>query len=252
MGEALLAALAAAPDFELTAAFCADDDPQIGAAVTAGSPVLLQRASAATLANTDVVIDFTVAAATLALAELCAGLHRPMVIGTTGFLPEEHQRIEQAAAHLALVLAPNMSVGVNLSLALLALAARTLPADYDVEILEMHHRNKVDAPSGTALMMGQVVARARNSTLEAERLAAYQGTTGVRRRGGIGFASMRGGDVVGDHMAVFAGDGERIEITHRSGSRRAYADGALKAARFVVQQAPGLYSMRDVLGLDPL
>jgi 4-hydroxy-tetrahydrodipicolinate reductase len=252
MGDALLEALSAAPDLELAAAFCAADDPRVGQNATPALGVLLQAPSQRALEGVDVVIDFTVAKATLAFIGTCAEVGVPMVIGTTGFDDAERLQISDAANSIGVVLAPNMSVGVNLSMALLALAARTLPLDYDVDIVEMHHRNKIDAPSGTALMMGEVVAKARGSTLSAERVAAYQGVSGPRRRGSIGFAALRGGDVVGDHTAVFAGDGERIEITHRSSSRRAYADGALKAARFVLKQPPGLYSMRDVLGLEAL
>ena len=252
MGEALRMALSAAPGLALAAAFCG---PTIRCLVKmrrlappSGSRLLVPAA----LVGIDVLIDFSIAEATIALLGECTQQRVPMVIGTTGFSDAERQEIRLAALQIAVVLAPNMSVGVNLSLALLALAARTLPSEYDVDIVEMHHRNKIDAPSGTALMMGEVVARARGSNLEAERVAAYQGSSGPRRRGSIGFAALRGGDVVGDHTAVFAGDGERIEITHRSTSRRAYADGALQAARYAIKQPPGLYSMRDVLGLPAL
>ena len=252
MGQAVMAAIGRSPDFELVAALCAPDDNSLGAPCSAGHSVLLSHDIDGALARCAVLIDFTTPKASHSLLQACNRANKPMVIGTTGFSPEEHHQILLASARLAIVLAPNMSVGVNLSLALLALAARTLPADYDVEIVEMHHRHKIDAPSGTALKMGEVIAHARGSTLEALRMPPHHGHTGARPRGTIGFASLRGGDVIGEHTAVFAGEGERIEVTHRSSSRTAYADGSLLAARFVLAASAGLYDMGDVIGLKQL
>jgi 4-hydroxy-tetrahydrodipicolinate reductase len=252
MGQAVIAAIERAPDLELVAALCASDDPQRGTPCSPGQRVLLGDDVDAALARCAVLIDFTTPEASHGLLLAASRANKPMVIGTTGFSGSQRQQILDAARDLAIVLAPNMSVGVNLSLALLALAARTLPADYDVEIVEMHHRNKVDAPSGTALKMGEVIAHARGSSLEALRMPPNHGHTGIRPRGSIGFAALRGGDVIGEHTAVFLGEGERIEVTHRSSSRSAYADGSLLAARFVVAAKAGLYDMRDVLGLNQL
>jgi 4-hydroxy-tetrahydrodipicolinate reductase len=252
MGQAVIAAIERSPELELTAALCASDDPKLGSPCSAGHGVVLSDDVHAALANAAVLIDFTTPKASQRLLASCCSAHIPMVIGTTGFDAQQRQQIAEAAQQLAIVLAPNMSVGVNLSLALLALAARTLPHDYDVEIVEMHHRNKIDAPSGTALKMGEVIAHARGSTLEALRMAPNDGHTGVRPLGTIGFAALRGGDVIGEHTAVFLGEGERIEVTHRSSSRTAYAEGSLMAARFVAAAKAGLYDMRDVLGLNQL
>jgi 4-hydroxy-tetrahydrodipicolinate reductase len=252
MGQAVIAAIERAPDLTLVAALCASDDPKWGTPCSPGHRVLLSDDVDASLAQCQVLIDFTTPDASHAMLLACSRAGKPMVIGTTGFSAAQRQQILEAARELAIVLAPNLSVGVNLSLALLALAARTLPADYDVEIVEMHHRNKVDAPSGTALKMGEVIAHARGSTLEALRMPPNHGHTGTRPRGTIGFAALRGGDVIGEHTAVFLGEGERIEVTHRSSSRTAYADGSLIAARFVMKAKAGLYDMRDVLGLNQL
>jgi 4-hydroxy-tetrahydrodipicolinate reductase len=172
-----------------------------------------------------------------------------MVIGTTGLTPEHKAAIAAAAAGLPIVLAPNMSVGVNVMLKLLEQAARALAQGYDIEVIEAHHRHKVDAPSGTALAMGETVARALGRELKDCAVYAREGVTGERDPSSIGFATIRGGDIVGDHTVLFAGTGERIEITHRSSSRANYAAGSLRAARFLAGRAPGLYGMDDVLGL---
>ncbi len=171
-----------------------------------------------------------------------------MVIGTTGFDAAGKRAIEAAAQRIAIVFAPNMSVGVNATFKLIELAARMLGDGYDIEIIEAHHRHKVDAPSGTALKMGEVVATALGRPLAELAVYAREGHTGERRPGSIGFATIRGGDIVGDHTVMFAGAGERIEITHRSGSRQSYANGGLRAARFLGARAAGLYDMFDVLG----
>ncbi len=197
----------------------------------------------------DVVIDFTEPAATLAHVEACLAAGRRMVIGTTGLDEPARARIAAAAEEVAIVLAPNMSVGVNLCLGLLELAARTLGDDADIEIIEAHHRHKVDAPSGTALRMGEVIAEALGRRLDACAVYAREGNVGARPPGAIGFATVRAGDIVGEHTALFAAAGERIEITHRATSRVNFAAGAVRAACWLMRQRSGLFDMRDVLGL---
>jgi 4-hydroxy-tetrahydrodipicolinate reductase len=182
----------------------------------------------------------------------CRAAKRSIVIGTTGFSPRELQEIRDAARDIAIVMAPNMSIGVNVALKLVAMASKALGPDYDVDVFEMHHKLKVDAPSGTALKLGEVAAAARGTTLERDGVFTRHGHTGERKAGTIGFSVARGGDIVGDHTVYFAGPGERIEITHRSSSRATYAQGALRAAKFVHGKPPGLYDMDDVLGLKGL
>jgi len=198
----------------------------------------------------EAVIDFTRPEATIAHAELAAQARAVHVIGTTGLSPDQEAALRRAAHHTALVWAPNMSLGVNLLLALAEQVAAALDESFDIEILEMHHRAKVDAPSGTALALGQAAARGRAVALDAVAVRARDGHTGPRPEGAIGFATLRGGDVVGDHMVIFAGEGERLELSHKAGSRRIFARGAVRAARWARCRAPGLYSMRDVLGLN--
>jgi 4-hydroxy-tetrahydrodipicolinate reductase len=229
------------------------DGVALGAAldVKAGSrgEVAIGTDVAAALRNCDVLIDFTRPEGTLIHLTECRNARRGMVIGTTGFNPAQLELIRAAARDIPVVLAPNMSVGVNVMLKLVELAARALGPDYDIDVFEMHHKLKVDAPSGTALKLGEVAAAARGKTLETSGVFARQGHTGERKAGSIGFAVARGGDVVGDHTVYFAGTGERIEITHRSSSRATYAQGAMRAAKFVASRPPGLYGMEDVLGL---
>jgi 4-hydroxy-tetrahydrodipicolinate reductase len=172
-----------------------------------------------------------------------------LVIGTTGFSAEQKARIAAAAARVSMVMAPNMSVGVTVALRLLDLAARTLGEGFDVEIVEAHHRHKVDAPSGTALRMGEVVASALGRDLAVDAVYGREGVTGERKPSTIGFATVRAGDIVGDHTVIFAGIGERVEISHKASSRATFAVGALRAARFLAGKASGLYDMQDVLGL---
>ena len=231
MGRALVEAVATAPEVTLATAFDMGDDVR------------------AALAAADVLIDFTRPEGTLDHLAICRDLKRALVIGTTGFDAAQMDAIRAAGRDIAIVMAPNMSVGVNVALRLVELAARSLGPDYDVEVFEIHHRMKGDAPSGTALKLGEVAAKARGATLETNGVFARHGITGERKAGSIGFSAARGGDVVGDHTVYFAGPGERIEITHRSSSRATYAQGALRAARFVVGKPPGLYDMGDVLGL---
>ncbi len=204
-------------------------------------------------ANTDVVLDFTAPAATLFYAELSAQARIVHVIGTTGLAKEHDEKFKAAARHCRIVRSGNMSLGVNVLAALVRRAAATLGPDYDIEVVEMHHKHKVDAPSGTALRLGEAAAAAMDTTLAQAAVYAREGTTGPRTAGTIGFATLRGGDVVGEHTVIYAGEGERIEITHRAMSRQNFAGGALRAARFVAARRAarqsGLYDMNDVLGL---
>jgi len=231
MGKTLVEAIQRTPDAELAAAFDLGDDVE------------------AALTGADCLIDFTRPAGTLAHLEICRRRGLRMVIGTTGFSAEEKQQIATAAREIAIVCAPNMSVGVNAVFKLLDVAARILDSDYDVEVIEAHHRHKVDAPSGTALRMGEVVAAALGRKLTDCAVFGREGHTGERPATQIGFSTIRGGDIVGDHTVLFAGTGERIEITHKSASRMSYALGALRAARFLRGHATGLFDMQDVLGL---
>lgn len=197
----------------------------------------------------DVCIDFTRPEATLAALRICAGAGTAMVVGTTGFTAEQRGEAAKAATEVAVVLAPNMSVGVNLCFKLLDVAARVLGDDVDIEIIEAHHRHKIDAPSGTAVKMGEVIADALGRDLAKCAVYGREGRTGERDRQTIGFETVRAGDIVGEHTVMFAGTGERIEITHRASSRMNFARGALRAAHWVLDREPGLYDMQDVLGL---
>lgn len=197
----------------------------------------------------DLLIDFTKPAVTIAHLALCRSAGKAMVIGTTGLSTEQKAEIAAGAARIPIVFAPNMSVGVNLCLKLLELAARTLGDSVDIEILEAHHRHKVDAPSGTALAMGQTIAGVLGRDLAQCAVYGREGVTGERDRNTIGFATIRAGDIVGDHTVLFADDGERIEITHRASSRMTFAKGAVRAAAWLAGRSPGLFDMRDVLGL---
>lgn len=197
----------------------------------------------------DVLIDFTAPAVTLTHLDLCRRHGKSMVIGTTGFSDEQKQQIQDAAKDISIVFAPNMSVGVNLCLKLLDIAARVLGDDVDIEIIEAHHRHKVDAPSGTALRMGEVVADALGRDLKTCAVYGREGITGPRERNTIGFETIRAGDIVGEHTVMFAAEGERVEITHKASSRMTFASGAVRAAGWLSEQPAGLYDMHDVLGL---
>ncbi|VAW72996.1 4-hydroxy-tetrahydrodipicolinate reductase [hydrothermal vent metagenome] len=196
----------------------------------------------------DVLIDFTVPAVTLVNLELCRRHGKSIVIGTTGFSDEQKQQISDAAKDISIVFAPNMSVGVNLCFKLLDVAARALGDSVDIEIIEAHHRHKVDAPSGTALRMGEVVADALGRNLKDCAVYGREGNTGARERNTIGFETIRAGDIVGEHTVMFAAEGERVEITHKASSRMTFASGAIRAAGWAVEQPNGLYDMPDVLG----
>jgi len=198
----------------------------------------------------DVLIDFSRPDASLANLAVCRAAGKRMVIGTTGFSEDQKGEIRAAASSIAVVLAPNMSVGVNLCLKLLDLAARVLGDSVDIEIIEAHHRHKLDAPSGTALRMGEVVAHALGRDLTTCAVYGREGQTGPRERQTIGFETIRAGDIVGDHTVMFAGDGERVEITHKASSRATFAAGAARAAAWIADQSKGLFDMQDVLGLN--
>ncbi|MGZ5819637.1 MAG: 4-hydroxy-tetrahydrodipicolinate reductase, partial [Burkholderiaceae bacterium] len=227
--------------------------PGIGtdAAAFMGTPagVLITSDFATGLKNADFLIDFTRPEGTLQHLEYCAAHGIKVIIGTTGFDDAGKAAIAAAAKKTAVMFAPNMSVGVNVMMKLLEMAAKSFSEGYDIEIIEAHHRHKVDAPSGTALQMGQVIAKAVGRNLDDVAVYAREGVTGPRDPSSIGFATIRGGDIVGDHTVLFAGSGERIEITHKSSSRVHYAEGSLRAARFLADKATGLYDMQDVLGL---
>jgi 4-hydroxy-tetrahydrodipicolinate reductase len=212
-----------------------------------GLAVTVDRA--ALFAASDVVIDFTTPAASLAHAELAAALGKALVIGTTGLDKEQAAALEEAAERTPIVWAPNMSLGVNLLLGLVEQVAARLGDDFDIEIVEMHHRHKVDAPSGTALALGRAAAAGRAIDLDRHGQRSRDGVTGPRRDGDIGFATLRGGDVVGDHTVIFAGLGERLELSHRASSRQIFARGAVRAACWVAGKPPKLYDIKDVLGL---
>ena len=253
MGRALLEAIAADAECTLAAAIDRPGSPLVGqdAGMVYGavSGVMVVGALESVFGSAQALIDFTRPEASLVYLDACVAHKTPMVIGTTGFDAAGTRRIETAAQHIPIVFAPNMSVGVNLLMKLAELAARVLNDGYDIEIIEAHHRHKVDAPSGTALGLGRAVAKTLQRDLATCAVYGREGVTGERAPGTIGFATVRGGDIVGDHTLLFAGTGERIELTHKASSRATFAQGALRAAKWVQGQAPGLYDMRDVLNL---
>ena len=215
--------------------------------------ILITSDFAKAIEGADCVIDFTRPEATLAYLSECVSQKVNFVVGTTGFDAQAKEQIEQAAQKIGIVFAPNMGVGVNATFKILELAAKILNQGYDIEIIEAHHRNKVDAPSGTALRMGEIVAKELGRDLNQCAIYGREGVTGVRDEQTIGFSTIRGGDIIGDHTVLFAGIGERIEITHKSSSRLSYATGAMRAALFLQDKnQPGLYDMQDVLGLNTL
>lgn len=253
MGQMLIEAVRAADDCELGGALDLTTSPAIGVDATAflgqASGVPITADLGLGLKNAHALIDFTRPEGTLAHLRACRELGVNVVIGTTGFDDAQKAEIAAAARDIAIVMAPNMSVGVNVTLKLLEMAAKALSTGYDIEIIEAHHRHKVDAPSGTALKMGEVIADALGRNLKDCAVYAREGVTGERDPSSIGFATIRGGDIVGDHTVLFAGTGERIEITHKSSSRATYAQGSLRAARFLTHKKTGLFDMFDVLNL---
>jgi len=253
MGRTLIRAVVEAADMKLVAALESPGHPDLGkdAGVAAGlgdAGVAISDDSPAALAGSDALLDFTTPQAGVALADLSAQARIVHVIGTTGFTEAELARLKAAARHAVIVKSGNMSLGVNLLAALVKEAAKVLP-NYDIEIVEMHHRQKVDAPSGTALMLAEAAAEARGIALGAHAVRARDGHTGPREDGAIGFASIRGGTAVGDHTVILAGPQERIELSHRAEDRMIFARGAVAAARWGQGKKPGLYAMSDVLGL---
>jgi len=253
MGQVLIDQFLSTPNCRLTVALDREGSPSIGsdAAASLGkvSGVIVRADYAEALKEADVLVDFTRPEGTLAHLAVCRELGVRMVIGTTGFDEVGKAAIKAASRDIGVMFAPNMGVGINLTLKLLEVAAKVLNSGYDVEIVEAHHRHKVDAPSGTALALGEVVAKALGRDLKECAVYGREGLTGARDAPTIGFATVRGGDVVGDHTVMFLGEGERVEITHKASSRSTFAQGAVRAARWLPEQPPGLYDMQDVLGL---
>ncbi|NEX60728.1 4-hydroxy-tetrahydrodipicolinate reductase [Noviherbaspirillum galbum] len=253
MGRMLIETILNAGDVTLAGALDVPGSPALGTDPAAflgkSSGVAIESDLARGLAGVDLLIDFTRPEGTLRHAEYCAAHGIKMVIGTTGFDEAGKAAIADAAKRTAIMFAPNMSVGVNVTLKLLEMAAKSFSEGYDIEIIEAHHRHKVDAPSGTAIKMGEVIAGALGRKLDDVAVWAREGVTGARDPSSIGFATIRGGDIIGDHTVLFAGMGERIEISHKSSSRVSYAHGSVRAARFLADKATGLFDMQDVLGL---
>ena len=254
MGRSLVAACDEAEGLELTVATEYPGNSCVGMdsgelAGTGANQVKITDSLADHSENFDVLIDFTLPEATLANLEICQRGRNRMVIGTTGFTDEQRHQFVTAADHIGIVMAPNMSVGVNLCFKLLDIAAKVMGDDVDIEIIEAHHRHKIDAPSGTALGMGEVVAKALGRDLNDCAVYGREGRTGERDRKTIGFETIRAGDIVGEHTTLFADIGERVEITHKASSRMTFAKGAARAAGWIMQHESGLYDMQDVLGL---
>ena len=254
MGRSLIAACNDNADVELTVATERPDSSLIGSdagelAGIGNMGVAVEADLNALVDRFDTVIDFSRPEVTLANIEICLAAGKAIIIGTTGFTEKQRQQIETAAESIPVVMAPNMSIGVNLCLKLLEMTARVLGDDVDIEVIEAHHRDKVDAPSGTALRMGEVIADTLGRDLNACAVYGRQGHTGKRDRKTIGFETIRAGDIVGDHTVLFAATGERIEITHKASSRMTFAQGAVRAAQWLNGRSAGLYDMQDVLGL---
>ncbi|CAN5312526.1 4-hydroxy-tetrahydrodipicolinate reductase [soil metagenome] len=253
MGHMLIEAILNADDAELVGALDLEASSSIGTDAAAflgrSTGILIESALEKGLGNADYLIDFTRPEGTLKHLDYCAAHGIRMIIGTTGFDDAGKAKVAAAGKQTAIVFAPSMSVGVNVTMKLLEMAAKSFSEGYDIEIIEAHHRFKVDAPSGTALKMGEVIATAMGRDLKDVAVYAREGVTGERDPSSIGFATIRGGDIVGDHTVLFAGIGERIEISHKSASRVTYAQGSLRAARFLSDKTIGAYDMQDVLGL---
>ena len=254
MGRTLVKAIAETKGLALAGAIEGPGSPLLGKdagelAGTGANGVKITSDAAALIDKADGIVDFTIPAATVALAALAAKSGKVHVIGTTGCSAADDTRIADAAKTATIVKSGNMSLGVNLLAALTKRVAKTLDAAFDIEVLEMHHNQKIDAPSGTALLLGQAAADGRGVDLKTHEVMSHVGHTGARKTGDIGFATLRGGSVVGEHTVMFAGPAERIELTHRAADRMIFARGALHAALWAAKQKPGLYSMLDVLGL---
>lgn len=254
MGRSLFAHTSTRPDLILAAALEDPASPHIGSdpgllAGTEAAGFEIGSELEAVIEDVDVVIDFTVPEATLANTAVCRAAGKRMVIGTTGLGPAV-QQLREASADIAIVFAPNMSVGVNLCFRLVELAAQVLSDDYDIEIIEAHHRHKIDAPSGTAVRMGEIIAQALGRDLDSCAVYGRAGRTGARDKKTIGFDTIRAGEIVGEHTALFAGPGERVEITHRAADRSTFSSGAFRAAAWISERDNGLFDMLDVLGLS--
>ena len=254
MGKTLVQAITESEHLRFCAGFEHADHPQLGRDVgdVCGLPALgvaMTAQPADHASDFDVVIDFTVPQATLSLAQVCAAHGKGMVVGTTGFDEAQRADLHAYAERTAIFVSPNMSVGVNLSMRLVELAAKALGDEADVEVIEAHHKHKIDAPSGTAVRIGEVLAKALNRDLATDAVYARQGITGARDPKTIGFSTIRGGDIVGEHTVMFASEGERLEITHRAHSRTNFAQGALRAVSFIAAASPGWYDMQDLLGI---
>jgi len=252
MGQALIRLATEEDGLAVSAAFERPDSDAIGkdAGIIAGiGETGIAIVDSVDMASFDVMIDFTSPAASVAHAALCAEAGKPLLIGTTGMSAEQKAAVAQSAKAAPIVLAANTSVGVNLCVALLETASRVIGEVTDIEIIEAHHKHKVDAPSGTALLLGQAVARPLGKDLEVDGVYSRHGITGARPEGTIGFSTIRGGDIAGEHTVMFIGESERIEITHRATDRKIFARGALRAASWVAKKSPGFYDMQDVLGL---
>lgn len=256
MGKTLIEAVLNHPDCELAGAFDQVGSPSIGRDagdfMGISSGVLVTDNPDTALVNAGILIDFTRPEGTLQHLALCEKHGVKAVIGTTGFEPKQLEALKRASEKVATVWSPNMAVGVNATFKLLEVASKILAHGYDIEVIEAHHSKKVDAPSGTALRMGEVLAKGLGVNLQDVGVFAREGITGERKAGTIGFSTIRGGDIVGDHTVLFAGIGERIEITHKSSSRMTYAQGSIRAARFLIDHEKGLFDMQDVLGLKTL
>jgi len=253
MGRMLLTGIESSTDLGLSGGMDSPDSPWVnkeasGFAGSVGAGIVVTADPAAALRSAQAAIAFALPQVTPAIVEACVKAHCPLVLGTTGHTLEQRGVIDHAAKQIPIVMTSNFSLGVNLLFKLAEQTARALDADYDIEIYEAHHRNKKDAPSGTALSLGEAAAKGRGASLKDKAVYERYGDTGARQRGSIGFSVVRGGDIIGDHTVTFAGIGERIELTHRATDRMAFAQGALHAARWVVGKPAGMYSMQDVLG----
>lgn len=254
MGRALIQTISQTADAQLAAAIEHTTSPTLGqdAGLLAGGSVLGISVGTELPSSDgafDVLLEFTTPKATLARVDSCVRLGRSMVIGTTGIQADGEEYIRRAAQNIPIVLASNTSVGVNICLALLPIAAAALGEDFDIEIIETHHRGKVDAPSGTALSLGRAVAEPLGRDIAVDGVFSRHGQVGARKSGEIGFSTIRGGDIAGEHRVLFIGNGEQVEITHRASDRQIFAVGAIRAAKWLANQPPGLYSMHHVLGL---
>jgi len=253
MGNALTKACQQNQNLKLTAGISKPNHPLIGqdlgTTINEKLNIPITDSLEKALNDIDILIDFSLPHISLKNIELCQKHNKKMVIGTTGFTEKEQQNIHQAAKNTAIVYAPNMSIGINLTLKVLELITEKIGKEADIEIIEAHHRNKIDAPSGTALKMGEVIANTLGQNLQEDAIYGRQGQTGPRNKKTIGFSTIRAGDIVGEHTALFALEGERIEITHKATNRMTFAQGAITAAQWLIKQKPGLYDMQDVLEL---